>query len=309
MDLREAGSVARVAADRARDLDDGDALHRMGAVRGGAGAASARAAVVARRGDRRGAARGEPRRAGPDGWPAGARRRAARARARARPELSAQRLRRRMLRRGRRSSPCRWRRYSGAPSAPCCRRGRLVEATAPRELSAVHDPSRDGLGLQPGRGDVVLEGASVWMQNVYGTSAGRHAEHHRARQRGPHDAAARRRAGDFGVVDVNGMQPCADQFACLRTAHLAQRLDREDRVPRRTCVPCCGWPRFVRLRCGAVVHRMPIRRRGEFAPTRGQRCGDQPPVRGEVEYARVGVAAGSRVHAARALLGERSRAA
>jgi LmbE family N-acetylglucosaminyl deacetylase len=48
--------------------------------------------------------------------------------------------------------------------------GVLVEATAPRELLAVHDTLPVTVTVyNQGKSDVVLEGASVWMQNVYGT--------------------------------------------------------------------------------------------------------------------------------------------
>jgi LmbE family N-acetylglucosaminyl deacetylase len=47
--------------------------------------------------------------------------------------------------------------------------GVQVEATAPRELLAVHDTLPVTVTVYNlGKSDVVLEGASVWMQNVYG---------------------------------------------------------------------------------------------------------------------------------------------
>ena len=144
--------------------------------------------------------RGEPRRTGADGRAAGARRRTARA-ARARGctcprggcaagcvgvdgdlALSLETAQRR------------------AQRALLAAAGVLVEATAPRELLAVHDTLPVTVTVyNQGKSDVVLEGASVWMQNVYGRRR-RDADDDRAGQRGAHHAAARVAVGERAVV-------------------------------------------------------------------------------------------------------------
>ena len=173
--LPQARGVARLAADRAGEVDVRDA-----AAWGGVALRRRRAASRRARGTRF-AAGGDRRRA--DAWRTSPRRRRWSRRWRASCGL---------LARARAGLTCAER--SARLGASACdgdlalsletaeRRaqrallsaaGVLVEATAPRELLAVHDTLPVTVTVyNQGKSDVVLEGASVWMQNVYWHAAG-----------------------------------------------------------------------------------------------------------------------------------------
>ena len=171
--------------------------------------------------------------------------------------------------------------------------GVLVEATAPRELLAVRDTLPVTVSVyNQGRGDVVLEGASVWMQNVYGTAP-----------TGTPSTIVPDSAGRITLPLVAerasvswwmeyGMQTGADMFRPPMGPPTSMNgLIGEDRVAEthvRTALRIAGVP-FVHD-AGPVVYRYADPARGE----QRRPVASVPAISllfdGEVEYARVGVA-------------------
>jgi len=169
--------------------------------------------------------------------------------------------------------------------------GVLVEATAPRELVAVHDTIPVTVSVyNQGRGDVVLEGASVWMQNVFGPPpAGTPATI-------VPDSSARVTlplVSEWASVPwwmENGFQPGTDMFRPPPGGVIgANGVIGEDRVAEthvRAALRVAGVS-FV-VDAGPVVYRYADPARGELrrpvasTPAVSLRFDD------EVEYARVG---------------------
>jgi LmbE family N-acetylglucosaminyl deacetylase len=171
--------------------------------------------------------------------------------------------------------------------------GVLVEATAPRELVAVHDTMPVTVSVyNQGRGEVLLEGASVWMQNVYGTpptgSATMIAPDSTGRVTLP--LVAQRASSPWWME--NGMQSGADQFAISRgefsNANIATGEDRLAETHTRAALRIAGVS-FV-VDAGPVVFRYGDPARGD----QHRPVASVPQISllfdDEVEYARVGVA-------------------
>jgi len=171
--------------------------------------------------------------------------------------------------------------------------GVLVEATAPRELVAVHDTLPVTVTVyNQGRGDVGLDGASVWMQNVYGPE--------------PTGAPMTIVPDSAGHVTLplvpdrasvawwmeNGMQSGADQFRPAggggAGGGIALGEDRVAETHVRAALRIAGVP-FV-ADVGPVVYRFADPARGELR----RPVASVPPISlrfdDEVQYARVGVA-------------------
>ena len=190
--------------------------------------------------------------------------------------------------------------------------GVLVEATAPRELLAVHDTLPVTVTVyNQGKSDVVLEGASVWMQNVYG----RRRRGRRRRSCRTARGASRCRSCRSGRACRGGWRTVPDGTDMFTPAD--ERADGgdnsvigEDRVADthvRTRAARRGRAVRVRRRPG----RLPLRRSGarRAASARRVGAGDQPAVRGRggVRARRHG--ARPRVRAARARRRRARRAA
>jgi hypothetical protein len=167
-----------------------------------------------------------------------------------------------------------------------------VEATAPRELLAVHDSLPVTVSVyNQGRGDVALEGASVWMQNVYGVpptgTPTTIAPDSTGRVMLP--LVAERASVSWWME--NGMQSGSDMFRLPAGPPTASNgVIGEDRVAEthvRTALRVGGVP-FV-YDAGPVVYRFADPARGEqrqpvaAVPAIGLTFDD------EVQYARVGV--------------------
>ncbi|MDB4884147.1 MAG: LmbE family protein [Gemmatimonadetes bacterium] len=171
--------------------------------------------------------------------------------------------------------------------------GVLVEATAPRELLAVHDTLPVTVSVyNQGRGDVVLEGAAVWMQNVYGTPP-----------TGAPSTIAPDSAGRITLPLVaerasmawwmeNGMQTGSDMFRMPANGFTSLNgLIGEDRVAEthvRAALRIAGVP-FV-YDAGPVVYRYADPARGEQRRPVAAVPAISLLFEDEVEYARVGVA-------------------
>jgi hypothetical protein len=169
--------------------------------------------------------------------------------------------------------------------------GVLVEPTAPRELLAVHDTLPVTVTVyNQGRGEVFLDGASVWMMNPFGPEP-----------RGQPTAIAPDSAGKVTLPLVTervsvpwwmeeGMQRGADQFLAPRigptSSNIAVGEDRIAETHTRVALRIAGVP--VTVDAGPVVYRFADPARGEqrrpvaSVPAISLRFED------EVEYARVG---------------------
>jgi hypothetical protein len=163
--------------------------------------------------------------------------------ARARRCLPAGTATRRDARASRATSRCRSRRRSAARRRRCSpRRGARRGDRAARAAGGARHAAGHRVGVQPGPRDVVLEGASVWMQNRYGPP-----------RRTAGDASRRTAAARVTLPLVserasvpwwmeNGMQPGADMFRTPRRRR-RRRTSRSARTVRRDA--------HVRARCGS----------------------------------------------------------
>ncbi|MDB4887527.1 MAG: LmbE family protein [Gemmatimonadetes bacterium] len=171
--------------------------------------------------------------------------------------------------------------------------GVLVEATAPRELLAVHDTMPVTVTVyNQGRGDVRLEGASVWMMDAIGPGVSGEAT------TVPPDSAARltlplqtNRASVSWWME-RGLQSGADlfnmpPFGWPQTANIAIGEDRVSETHTRVALRIAG-ESFI-ADAGPVVYRYADPARGE----RRRPVASVLPVsllfEDEVEYARTGV--------------------
>jgi LmbE family N-acetylglucosaminyl deacetylase len=170
--------------------------------------------------------------------------------------------------------------------------GVLVEATAPRELLAVHDTLPVTVSVyNQGRGEIGLEGASVWMQNVYGTPPA-----------GTPSTVAPDSTGRITVPLVaerasvswwleNGLQTGTDMFRLPPGPPTsANGVIGEDRVAEthvRVALRVAGVP-FV-YDAGPVVYRFADPARGEQRRPVAAVPAISLTFDDEVQYARVGV--------------------
>jgi LmbE family N-acetylglucosaminyl deacetylase len=171
--------------------------------------------------------------------------------------------------------------------------GVLVEATAPRELVAVHDTLPVTVSVyNQGRGEVTLEGASVWMQNVYGTPPSGTPSVIVPDSTGRVTLPLVAERASVAWWMEYGLQFGADMFAPPQFPPTSSNgLIGEDRVAEthvRAALRIAGVP-FV-YDAGPVVYRFADPARGE----QRRPVASVPPIsvlfEDEVEYARVGVA-------------------
>ena len=170
--------------------------------------------------------------------------------------------------------------------------GVLVEATAPRELLAVHDTLPVTISVyNQGRGEIALEGASVWMQNVYGRppagTASTVAPDSTGRITLP--LVAERASVSWWLE--NGMQTGSDMFRTPSSGFTASNaVIGEDRVAEthvRVALRVGGVP-FV-YDAGPVVYRFADPARGEQRRPVAAVPAVSLTFDDEIEYARVGV--------------------
>jgi LmbE family N-acetylglucosaminyl deacetylase len=168
--------------------------------------------------------------------------------------------------------------------------GILVEPTAPRELVAVHDTVPVTVAVyNQGTSEIQLDGASVWMMNVYGPPT--------------MTAAARTIAPDSSATVTlplvpeqasvpwwmeHGMQTGADQFRIGSQApQIAVGADRLAETHTRVALRIAGVP--ITVDAGPVVYRYADPARGE----RRMPVASVPAIgvlfEDEIEYARAGV--------------------
>jgi hypothetical protein len=168
--------------------------------------------------------------------------------------------------------------------------GVLVEPTAQREHVAVHDTLPVTVAVyNQGKTPIAIDGASVWMMNVYGPQAPSGAP----RTVLPDSAAqltlplVPQRASVPWWME-NGMQPGTDQWRIgAQAPQIAIGADRVAETHTRVALQVAGVP--ITVDAGPVVHRFADPARGE----RRRPVVSVPPIGlmfdDEVEYARAGV--------------------
>ncbi|MEO8562786.1 MAG: PIG-L family deacetylase [bacterium] len=171
--------------------------------------------------------------------------------------------------------------------------GVLVEATAPRELIAVHDTLPVTVSVyNQGRGDVVLEGASVWMQNIYGTPATGTSSTIVPDSAGRITLPLLAERASVSWWMENGMQPGTDMFGMSASGFTSPNgLIGEDRVAEthvRVALRIAGTS-FL-YDAGPVIYRYADPARGEQRRPVAAVPAISVMFDDEVEYARVGVA-------------------
>jgi len=169
--------------------------------------------------------------------------------------------------------------------------GVLVEPTAPRELLAVRDTLPVTISVyNQGRGEVFLDGASVWMMNPFGPEPTGQPRRIAPDSTGQITLPLVTERASVPWWMERGMQEGVDQFLTPRagptSSNIAIGEDRLAETHTRVALRIAGVP--VTLDAGPVVYRFADPARGEqrrpvaSVPAISLRFED------EVEYARVG---------------------